>query len=279
MSDSRFAARRAAFRALHADGCFLIPNPWDAGAACILAQLGFKALATTSSGFAWSRGLHDGDAALGEVLQNCRDIVAATPLPVNADFENGHATSSTELKANVKRCVDTGVAGLSIEDYTGRPHDPLYPLDIAVQRMKAARAAIDETGADVLLIGRAECFLHGHPDALAESIRRLKAYAEAGADCLYAPGLATLAQIDAVVQAVAPKPANMLVGSAAPFTLAELAAHGVRRVSVGGALAGVAWNAMLGAASQLAEGRFDAMATKLPHPEVQKFMHHREATP
>lgn len=276
MPDSRFTARRAAFRTLHASGCFLIPNPWDAGAARILARLGFKALATTSSGFAWSRGWRDGHATLDEVLQNCRDLVDATPLPVNADFENGHADNTTELKTNVKRCVATGVAGLSIEDYTGRPHDPLYPLEIAVKRMKIARAAIDETGEDVLLIGRAECFLHNHPDALAESIRRLTAYAEAGADCLYAPGLTTLDEIDAVVRAVAPKPVNVLVGSAAPFTLADLAAHGVRRVSVGGALAGVAWNAMLGAAHQLAEGRFDAMATKLPHPQVEKFMRRRE---
>ncbi|HEX7382130.1 MAG TPA: isocitrate lyase/phosphoenolpyruvate mutase family protein [Nevskiaceae bacterium] len=279
MTDARFAARRAAFRKLHAQGCFLIPNPWDPGAARLLAGLGFKALATTSSGFAWSQGRRDGASPLEAVLENCRAIVQATPLPVNADFENGHATDLEELGENVRRCVATGVAGLSIEDFTGLPDDPLYDVDTAVHRLRAARAAIDATGEDVMLIGRAECFLHGHPDPLQEAIRRLRAYAEAGADCLYAPGLKTLDEIDAVVAAIAPKPINVLVGWPVPFTLADLAAHGVRRVSVGGALAGAAWGAFMRTASLLAAGRFDAFADNLRHPEIERRLVEPRANP
>lgn len=272
MADSRFSERRAAFRKLHEEGCFLIPNTWDPGSAKILAGMGFKALATTSSGFAWSRGGRDGGMSLDAVLENCREIVAATPLPVNADFEDGHAPGPEGVAANVRRCVETGVAGLSIEDSTGDPAHVLYDLDVAVARIEAARRAIDESGEDVMLIGRAECFLVGRPDPLPESIRRLRAYASAGADCLYAPGLTTLEQIDAVVAAVAPRPVNVLIGWPAEFTLEELAARGVRRVSVGGALAGAAWGGFMRAAEALAAGKFDGFVHNLRHPEIEKLM-------
>ena len=189
MNASDFARRRAAFRRLHESGCFLIPNPWDAGSAHVLAGLGFKALATTSSGFAWSRARPDHGADVEAVLAHCREIVAATDLPVSADFENGYARDLDGLKDNVRRCVDTGVAGLSIEDATGDAARPLCDFDEAVARLRAARTAIDATGADLMLVARAECFLVGHPDPLNESIRRLRAYAAAGADCLFAPGV------------------------------------------------------------------------------------------
>lgn len=268
MNSTHFAVRRATFRKLHESGCFMLPNPWDPGSARALQQLGFKALATTSSGFAWSRGHADNAMDVDAVLAHCRAIVAATELPVNADFEDGHARDLKALADNVRRCVDTGVAGLSIEDSTGDAVQPLYPFDEAVARMRAARASIDASGQDVMLIGRAECFLVGHPDPLAESLKRLKAYAEAGADCLYAPGLRTSEQIEAVVRAVAPKPVNVLVGYAAPFTLADLAKLGVRRISVGGALAGAAWGGFLRAARGLAEGRFDGFAENVTHAEI-----------
>ena len=268
MTEPRHAARRAAFRKLHGSGCFLIPNPWDAGSARALEKLGFKALATTSSGYAWSHGKPDHAPDVDEVLAHCRGIVEATALPVNADFEDGHARDIDGLKRNVRRCVDTGVAGLSIEDSTGDISQPLYDFDEAVARMRAARAAIDATGEDVMLIGRAECFLVGHADALNESIRRLRAYAEAGADCLYAPGAGKPEDIRAIVEAVAPKPVNVLVGRAAPYSLAEIARLGVRRVSVGGALAGAAWGGFLRAARGLAEGRFDGFADNASHGEL-----------
>ena len=266
-----FTARRAAFRRLHESGCFMLPNPWDSGSARTLQLLGFKALATTSSGSAWSRAHADNAMDVDAVLAHCRTIVAATDLPVNADFEDGHARDLKELADNVRRCVDTGVAGLSIEDSTGDAARPLYELDEAVARMRAARAAIDASGQDVMLIGRAECFLVGHPDPLNESLKRLQAYAEAGADCLYAPGLRTSEQIEAVVRAVAPKPVNVLVGYAAPFTQADLAKLGVRRISVGGALAGAAWGGFLRAARGLAEGRFDGFADNATHAEINGF--------
>lgn len=262
------AVRRAAFRELHERGCFLIPNPWDAGSARALASLGFKALATTSSGFAWSQGRPDNAMDVEAVLAHCRAIVAATELPVNADFEDGHARDLDGLKKNVRRCIETGVAGLSIEDSTGDASHPLYDFDEAVARMRAARAAIDASGEDVMLIGRAECFLTGHPDPLHESLKRLKAYAEAGADCLYAPGGGSPEQIAAIVQAVAPKPVNVLVGRPVPATLADFAKLGVRRVSVGGALAGAAWGGFLRAARELAEGRFDGFADNATHAEL-----------
>lgn len=268
MNDPRFAARRAAFRKLHASGCFIIPNPWDAGSAHALEGLGFKAVATTSSGFAWSRAKPDHGPDVEMVLAHCRDIVAATGLPVNVDFEDGHAGSIEGLKGNVTRCVETGIAGLSIEDSTGDPAHPLYDFETAVARMRAARAAIDATGQDVMLIGRAECFFTGHPDPLHEAIRRLRAYAEAGADCLYAPGVGKPDAIKAIVDAVAPKPVNVLVGHPAPYALADLAKLGVRRVSVGGALAGAAWGGFLRAARGLAAGNFDGFAGNAQHDEL-----------
>lgn len=275
MHASDLVRRRAAFRRLHEAGCFLIPNPWDAGSAHVLAGLGFKALATTSSGFAWSRAWPDHGADVEAVLAHCREIVAATDLPVSADFENGHAHDLDALKNNVRRCVETGVAGLSIEDATGDALQPLYDFDEAVTRLRAARAAIDATGADVMLVARAECFLVGHPDPLNESIKRLRAYAAAGADCLFAPGVREPEQIRAIVAAVAPKPVNVLVGYPAALTLADFANLGVRRVSVGGALAGAAWGAFLRAARALADGRFDGFAQNASHGEVDKLFESR----
>ncbi|HJP97593.1 MAG TPA: isocitrate lyase/phosphoenolpyruvate mutase family protein [Rhodanobacteraceae bacterium] len=268
MNVDRFAARRAAFRKLHESGCFLIPNPWDAGSARALEKLGFKAQATTSSGFAWSHAKPDHTPDVEEVLAHCRGIVEATDLPVNADFEDGHARDLDGLRENVRRCIDTGVAGLSIEDSTGDAAQPLYDFEEAVVRMRAARQAIDASGADVMLVGRAECFLVGHPEPLNESIRRLCAYAEAGADCLYAPGAGKPEDIRAIVDAVAPKPVNVLVGRAAPYTLEDFAKLGVRRISVGGALAGAAWGGFLRAARGLADGRFDGFADNAMHADL-----------
>ncbi|MBS0319623.1 MAG: isocitrate lyase/phosphoenolpyruvate mutase family protein [Proteobacteria bacterium] len=249
--------RRAKFRALHARGCFVIPNPWDAGSARTLESLGFQALATTSSGFAWSRAQADGAMGRDAVLAHLRDMVAATTLPINADFEAGYATDADGVHRNVAMAVATGVAGLSIEDSTGDPASPLRPLEEAVTRLRAARRAIDDHGGDTLLVGRAENFFVGRPD-LDDVIARLTAYAEAGADCLYAPGLKTAEQIRAVVAAVHPKPVNVLVGGPSAFSVADLAALGVRRISVGGGLARAAWGGFLRAARELAEhGRFD----------------------
>lgn len=266
MDSSRFAARRAAFRRLHQSGCCVIPNPWDVGSARALAAMGFKALATTSSGAAWAHGLPDGGMDVAAVLAHCREIVAATDLPVNADFEDGYAQDLGGLQQNVRACVETGVAGLSIED-TDHAHQ-LYDFDAAVARVRAARTAIDATGADVMLVGRAQCFITGHPDPLPEAIRRLQAYADAGADCLYALGAGKPEQIRAIVAAVAPKPVNVLVGHPMPYTLTDLAQMGVRRISVGGALAGAAWSGFLRAARDLAEGRFDGFAGAAQHGEM-----------
>jgi 2-methylisocitrate lyase-like PEP mutase family enzyme len=268
MNNGRFSARRAAFRKLHESGCFLIPNPWDAGSARALASLGFQALATTSSGFAWSRAHADNTMDIDAVLAHCREIVEATELPVNADFEDGHAGDLDGLMDNVRRCIETGVAGLSIEDSTGDAAQPLYDFEEAVARMRVARQAIDASGEDVMLIGRAECFLVGHPDPLNESLKRLRAYAEAGADCLYAPGAGKPDQIKAIVEAVAPKPVNVLVGRPVASTLQDFARLGVRRVSVGGALAGAAWGGVLRAARGLADGRFDGFADNATHAEL-----------
>lgn len=268
MNDPRYAARRAAFRKLHQSGCFLIPNPWDAGSARMLEGLGFKALATTSSGFAWSQGQTDHAPDVAAVLAHCRALVAATDLPINVDFEDGHARDLRELTDNVRRCIDTGIAGFSIEDATGDAAQPLYAFDEAVARIRTARAAIDASGQDVLLVGRAECFLVDHPDALNESLKRLQAYAAAGADCLYAPGAGAPEQIKAIVAAVAPKPVNVLVGRPVAGTLDDYAKLGVRRISVGGALAGVAWGAALRAARELASGRFGGFAGGAGHGEL-----------
>jgi len=264
---------RAAFRKLHDTGCFVIPNPWDVGTARYLRHCGFKALATTSSGAAFSMGLPDTDWAvtLDMALAHIRTIVEATELPVNADFESGYAHEPEAVAENVRLCVATGVAGLSIEDATGDKSKPLYDLDAAVARMRAARRAIDQSGADVMLVGRAECFLVGRPD-LDETIARLDAYASAGANCLYAPGIRTAEQIAAVVKAVAPKPVNVLMSAAAGLTVADLAGLGVRRISVGGALARVAWGAFMRAAREIAtEGRFDAFADAVPMAEINGF--------
>ena len=257
---STIAARRRAFRDLHATGCFVIPNPWDAGSARYLASLGFKALASTSSGFAWSHAQADGAMPRDAVLAHLREIVAATDLPVNADFESGYGADAPAVAESVRLAVATGVAGLSIEDSTGDPDHPIHDLATAVARLRAAREAIAASGGDTLLVGRAENYLHGRPD-LADTIARLRAYAEAGADCLYAPGLRTRDDIAAVVAAVAPKPVNLLVGGTSEFTLAEIAALGVRRVSVGGALARSAWGGFMRAAKALADdGLFDGFA-------------------
>ena len=249
-----------AFRQLHATGCFAIPNTWDVGSARYLQSLGFKALATTSSGFAWSQGRPDNGVSRERVLAHLREIVSATDLPVNADFEAGFAADAAGVAHSVRLAVETGVAGLSIEDSTSDEAKPLHSLGDAVARMRAARTAIDQAGGDVVLVGRAECFLVGRPD-LAETIERLQAYAAAGADCLYAPGLQTPEQIAAVVAAVAPKPLNVLVGSTSELTIGRLAALGVRRVSVGGALARAAWGGFMQAAKALADrGSFAAFA-------------------
>ncbi len=264
---------RAAFHKLHDSGCFVIPNPWDVGTARYLRHCGFKALATTSSGAAFSMGLPDTDWAVTRdmALAHIRSIVEATELPVNADFESGYAHEPEAVAENVGLCVATGVAGLSIEDATGDKASPLYDLDAAVARMRAARRAIDQSGADVMLVGRAECFLVGRPD-LDETTARLDAYASAGADCLYAPGIRTAEQIAAVVKAVAPKPVNVLMSAATGLTVADLAGLGVRRISVGGALARVAWGAFMRAAREIAtEGRFDAFADAVPMAEINGF--------
>ncbi|HET9983815.1 MAG TPA: isocitrate lyase/phosphoenolpyruvate mutase family protein [Longimicrobiales bacterium] len=270
------SARRAAFRRLHESGCFLIPNPWDVGSARWLEGLGFQALATTSSGAAWAHGKPDGAMTLDEILAHFRALVAATDLPVNADFEDGHARDAHGLADNIARCIETGVAGLSIEDSTGDDAKPLYDFDEAVARMRVARAAVDAAGGDVLLVGRAECFLTGHPEPLKEATKRLVAYAEAGADCLYAPGVRTRQEIETIVRAVAPKPVNVLAGWPIGFTLDELGEMGVRRVSVGGALARSAWGGFMRAAQELAEGRFDGFASAAPGDELNAFFTDRE---
>jgi 2-methylisocitrate lyase-like PEP mutase family enzyme len=251
--------KRAVFRTLHESGCFMLPNPWDAGSARYLASLGFQAIATTSSGFAWSTGRADNQATREIILAHLREMVGATDLPVNADFENGFGADPDGVAESVRLAVATGIAGLSIEDSTGDAANPLFPLDVAVARLEAARQAIDESGGDTLLIGRAENFFVGVPD-MDDTLTRLKAYAAAGADCLYAPGIQTRAQIEAVVAAAGPKPVNVLIGSQSEFTLQELGTLGVRRVSVGGALARAAWGGFMRAAQSLADGRFDGFA-------------------
>jgi methylisocitrate lyase len=255
------------FRALHQSGCFVIPNPWDVGSARLLEQLGFKALATTSSGFAWSLGRADNHVTLDEALAHVRAVSGAVRIPVNADLEGGFAVAPEDAGANVGAAVKTGIAGLSIEDSTGDRTRPLFDFALAVERIAAARRAIDESGTGVLLTGRSEGFIVGKPD-LRETIRRLVAYAEAGAECLYAPGLRTVADIAAVVRAVAPRPVNALVGG--DFTtVQELAGIGVRRISVGGALARAAWTGFLRAAREIAErGTFTGLAGAVPFAEI-----------
>jgi 2-methylisocitrate lyase-like PEP mutase family enzyme len=263
--------KRVEFQRLHAQGCFVLPNPWDVGSARMLQGMGFKALATTSSGHAWSQGQADGALSRAMVLAHLRTIVAATDLPVNADFESGFASDAEGVDESVRMAIDTGVAGISIEDSTGDANHPLRDVDEAVARLRAARTAIDDSGSDVLLIGRAENFFLGHPD-LDDTVSRLRAYAEAGADCLYAPGIRTREEIAAVVAAVAPKPVNLLIGWASEFTLHDVAAIGVRRISVGGALARAARGGFLRAGRGIAEdGRFDGFADATPGKELDAF--------
>lgn len=261
--------RVRAFHRLHASGCFVIPNPWDVGSARLLAGLSFPALATTSSGFAWSLGRPDNGVSLGEALAHFRSIAESVDVPVNGDFEGGFAIEPAEVGANVAAAVATGIAGLSIEDSTGDLSTPLFDFDLAVERIRAARRAIDDSGTGVLLTGRSEGFIVGRPD-LEETIRRLRAYAEAGAECLYAPGLRGSADIAAVVIAVAPTPVNVLVGSDFA-TVEELARLGVRRISVGGALARAAWTGFLAAAREIAErGTFGGLAGAVPFSEIDR---------
>jgi len=261
--------RVTVFRSLHASGCFVMPNPWDAGSARLLVQLGFPALATTSSGFAWSLGRRDNGVTRDEALSHFRLLAASVDVPVNGDFEGGFAVEPAAVAVNVAAAVETGVAGLSIEDWTGDAGEPLYEFALAVERVGAARQAIDESGTGVLLTARSEGFIVGRPD-LVETLRRLIAYAEAGADCLYAPGIRTPADIEAVVRAVSPKPVNVLVGG--DFTtVAALAALGVRRISVGGALARVAWAGFLASAGEIAErGTFSSFASAVPFDDINR---------
>ena len=266
------ASAIAEFRKLHASGCFILPNPWDVGSARYLQHLGFKALATTSAGFAFSRGLPDDVSALPRdlMLAHIRDIAAATPLPVNADFQAGYADEPEGVAASVALCVATGVAGLSIEDATGDAASPLYAEELAIDRVRAARAAIDISGVPVLLTARCEAWLVGHPDASRVTLRRLVAFAAAGADCLYAPGVKDLDEIARIVKAVAPKPVNVLVGApSGDLTLPRLAEIGVRRISVGSALARVAWGGFMRAAQGMAEkGSFEGLAGATPFAEL-----------
>lgn len=266
---SNASDRGRAFRQLHQSGCFVIPNPWDLGSARILARLGFPALATTSSGFAWSMGRRDNHLSLEEALAHFQAIAHGVEVPVNGDFEGGFAVEPARVGANVAAAAATGVAGLSIEDSTGDASHPLFDFGLSVERIRAARQAIDESRTGILLTGRSEGFIVGWPD-LPETIRRLTAYAEAGADCLYAPGIRTRAEIAAVVNAVAPKPVNVLAGS--DFTtVAELADMGVRRISVGGALARAAWTGFLQAAKEIAErGTFTGLAGAVPFAEINE---------
>jgi len=262
--------KRVAFRKLHEAGCFVIPNPWDLGSARLLQSLGFKALASTSAGFAWSTGRPDYGLACDEVVGHLAQLCAGTDLPLNADFENGFADAPQAVAANVTKALHAGVAGLSIENRSGNSGQPLYDDARAAERIAAARAAIDGIDRNAILVARCEGFLVGEAD-LSATIRRLIAFAEAGADCLYAPGLTTKQQISEVVRAVAPKPVNVLVGSALGFSVAELAELGVRRVSVGGALARAAWGGFMRAAKEIAShGTFTEFANGYPGGELQK---------
>jgi methylisocitrate lyase len=263
------ADKRAAFRELHRTGCFVLPNPVDVGTAKALAHLGFKAIASSSAGFAWTIGKADNKVTVEEVLAHLTALSAAVDIPVNADFEGGFALDPDGVAANVTRAVATGIAGLSIEDSTGDKEKPLYERGMAIARIRAARQAIDAAGVDVLLTGRCEAFLWGQPD-LALVIDRLTAYAEAGADCLYAPGIKSSDEIAAVVKAVAPKPVNLLIGSSG-LSVAQAEALGVRRISVGGSLARMAWAGFMRAAKEMAEqGTFAELAGGYPGGELNK---------
>jgi 2-methylisocitrate lyase-like PEP mutase family enzyme len=265
------ADKRKAFRELHKTGCFVIPNPWSVGSARYLQGLGFKALATTSAGHAHAMGYPDGAQSIDEVLAHYLELTAAADLPLNADFENGFADDPDEVAENVTRCIATGVSGLSIEDSPQHNRFPLYDFDLAVARVKAARAAVDKAGGDVVFTARTEGFIRGAPD-LDETIRRLKAFADAGADCLYSPGIKTREQIEATVKAVAPKPINFLNSGAFGFTVGDLAAMGVRRISVGGTLSRVAMDGFIKSARAIAtEGEFDSFAGVVSNTELNTF--------
>jgi 2-methylisocitrate lyase-like PEP mutase family enzyme len=267
----------AEFRRLHEAGCFILPNPWDIGTARYLHHLGFKALATTSAGFAFSRARADGKVPRDEMLAHIAEVVAATPLPVNADFLNGFADAPEEVADNARRCIETGVAGFSIEDSTGNSSSPLYEQHLAIERIAAARKAIENAGVSVVLTARCEAFLVNAPDPLKTSLKRLTAYADAGADCFYAPGVTKPDEIAAIVKAVAPKPVNVLVsGFNSQLSLAELASLGVRRISVGSGLALAAWGAFSRAARQMtAEGTFHLLSEGAPSAELNQLFGQR----
>jgi 2-methylisocitrate lyase-like PEP mutase family enzyme len=263
------AQRRKDFFKLHESGCFVLPNPWDTGSARLLASLGYKGLASTSAGFAWSRGRGDYGLKLAELLDHLTELSAATDLPVNADFESGFADDPAGVAENVRKCAATGVAGLSVENRTSDPKNPLYEFSLSVERIRAARAALDDDESGVLLVARCEGFLTGEAD-LNMTIKRLVAFAEAGADCLYAPGIRTPEQISAVVKAVAPKPVNVLVVSP-DFKVAELAELGVRRVSLGGQLAAAAWGGFMRASKEILEkGTFAELKNSYSGREITK---------
>jgi 2-methylisocitrate lyase-like PEP mutase family enzyme len=271
----QFEIRRQQFRTLHERGCFVIPNPWDIGSARYLQHLGFPALATTSAGFAFSRGLPDTDSAIScdQSLAHIADITAAVDLPVNADFASGYGADPQEVADSIARCVATGVAGLSVEDATGERSAPLYDLPIAVERIRAARQAIDRSGSGVLLTARAECYLVGHPDPFSESVRRLQAYAEAGADVLFAPGVHKPEEIKALVEAIQPKPFNLLVSHDIGLNVGDIAALGVRRISVGPALALAAWTGFMRAAQALkSDGSFAGLTKLASYSDINDFL-------
>ena len=264
------AEKRAAFKRLHQEGCFVMPNPWDVGSAKYLQSLGFKAVATTSGGLAWAQGRDDGAITREVVLAHVAAVSAAVDIPLNVDFEAGFGATADEVGDSVRRCVEAGASGLSIEDFPAGGSKSLYPFDEAVERLKAARAAIDKTGAGVVLTGRSEGLLRNAAD-MEETIRRLKAYSAAGADCLYAPLLRTREEIKAVIEAVAPKPVNVLIGWASDLTVADLASLGVRRASVGTALARTAWGGFMGVAREIAEhGSFKGFASGAPSGDIVK---------
>lgn len=271
------ADKRREFRRLHEAGCLVLPNPWDVGTARMLQGLGFKALATTSAGAAFALGYADGEVPLDAMLHHLRDLAKAADVPVSADFGNCFAHDPKGVSANVRSAIETGISGVSIEDSTGDRQRPLYELALAVERVKAARAAVDQSGTGVVLTARAENFLVGKPD-LDNAILRIKAYAAAGADCLYVPGISTKEQIESVVKAVAPKPVNVLMASKGRFTVHDLAAFGVRRISTGSGLSRAAWGAFMRAAGQLADGGlFEGFKDLASHAELNKFFHEDRA--
>jgi 2-methylisocitrate lyase-like PEP mutase family enzyme len=273
MPNPSTADKRAAFRHLHKAGCFVIPNPWNVGSTRYLEGLGFKALATTSSGYAHAQGTSDGDMTRDLMLTHCREIAQAADVPVNADFEGGYSHDPAGVAENVRLCIETGVAGLSIEDFTGDDANPLYDFEIAVARVRATRTAIDKAGGGVVFTARTEGFIKARPD-MDETIRRLNAFADAGADCLYAPGIRTREQIETVVKAAAPLPVNLLMSTASGLTVKDIADMGVRRISVGGALARAAMNAFIKSAREIAnEGKFDSFAGVVSNAELNAFFH------